>query len=380
MLRIGHFAANMMAKGGISTYIQRLASAQRGRGSHVTLISNAIESEYGQEVHSTVDLFEVCRQNNLDILHLHTRISTLPEPDISVVRTVHTNSGGCPSGSRYLTSKNSPCDRKFGLVGCTWGHLVNHCGSRKPSRITHGFRNTRSEIEHSRRILTIAVSEYVRGEMIRAGCPPNNVHVLRSPAPVNDNPFCESDDGDVVRLVFFGRIVSHKGLDWLVRALATCPSNVVLDVAGDGNPREIADVKALAVSLGIAERIHWHGWIDPAEVTVLIKAARAVVFPSVWHEPAGLVTLEAAAYGRPVIASKVGGIPEYGLPEFARLVSPHDVEALANAIVDLAVDHRHANEMGSRGYQLAKGIFSMESFLEKQDELYDLARRVADEN
>ena len=68
-----------------------------------------------------------------------------------------------------------------------------------------------------------------------------------------------------------------------------------------------------------------------------MREARAVVFPSVWHEPAGLITLEAAALGRPVIASAVGGIPEYATDAFALRVPPRDVDGLAHAMSQLAV-------------------------------------------
>lgn len=375
MNRIGHFAANLGAKGGISTYVHRLVAAQRQRGKEALLFSNTIDEELGVRVTSAKSLVEAAEEANLDVLHLHSNMPSAPQFKTTVVRTIHTNSAGCPSGSRYLQSTNKPCDRKFSILGCTWGHLVNHCGSRKPSRIKAGFENTRSEIAQSHNIMTIAVSEYVREEMVRSGCPPHNVFVLRSPSPVNNRPYT-SPPADHVRIVFIGRIVSHKGLDWLIRSLASCPKDVILDVAGEGNPKYIDEIKKLAIELGVAKQVVWHGWINAEQVTELILNSRAVIFPSVWHEPAGLVTLEAAAYGRPVVASKVGAIPEYALPEFSRLVRPHDVAGLAHEITELARNHGYASKLGYHGFELSKGIFSMQAFVEKQDELYAHAREV----
>jgi glycosyltransferase involved in cell wall biosynthesis len=95
-----------------------------------------------------------------------------------------------------------------------------------------------------------------------------------------------------------------------------------------------------------------------------MRRARAVVFPSLWHEPAGLVTLEAAAAGRPVIASAVGGIPEYATDAFAERVPPGDAEQLAARIDELARAPERAERMGRRARRVAREQFSMESFVD----------------
>jgi glycosyltransferase involved in cell wall biosynthesis len=96
-----------------------------------------------------------------------------------------------------------------------------------------------------------------------------------------------------------------------------------------------------------------------------IRAARAVVFPSVWHEPAGLVTLEAAAHGRAVIAGRAGGIPEYAHEDFAFLAGPHDEDTLAQRITRLAENRELAAAMGRRGMRHAQSRFSMDTFLDQ---------------
>ncbi len=374
--RIGHFASNLNAKGGIATYVHRLAEAQKIRGRDVSIISDVELGEEGLQVSSTKELIDAGESLGLDVLHIHTKLPEILPTNIPVVRTIHTNSAGCPSGSRYLTRQRRPCNRKFGLAVCTWGHLADHCGSRKPKLLSNGFRNTRDEIEQSHAMLTLAVSNFVRRQMVQAGCSESNVKVLRSPSPEINLPFSESPTKSPARFVFIGRIVEHKGLDWLVRAMALASSNVILDVAGDGNPNEIAKIKALAQSSGISDKIVWHGWLKPDEITNLILNARAVVFPSVWHEPAGLVTLESAACGRPVIGSTAGAIPEYALPEFATLVDPHDDATLAQNLDHFAENHEQANQLGKNGYHIARSTFSMNAFVEKQDEFYRLARPV----
>jgi glycosyltransferase involved in cell wall biosynthesis len=106
----------------------------------------------------------------------------------------------------------------------------------------------------------------------------------------------------------------------------------------------------------------------------LVIAARAVIFPSVWHEPAGLVTAEAAAAGRAVIASRSGGIPEYanGLKN-AVLVDINDVAALAAEIDRLAADLPLATSMGLAGIEPARTTFSLAKHIEGLDNLYEWA-------
>jgi glycosyltransferase involved in cell wall biosynthesis len=170
-------------------------------------------------------------------------------------------------------------------------------------------------------------------------------------------------------LVFSGRIVPSKGLEWLLRALARADGDAVLDVAGDGYLR--TGMEQLALELGLEERVHFYGWLRSEQVAKLVRNAQAVVFPSVWHEPAGLVTLEAAARGRPVIAGRVGGIPEYATEDFAVLVDPNDVEALSKAITDLIRDREKQAFLGQAGLSVARDRFALDQFMDRLGHHYD---------
>jgi glycosyltransferase involved in cell wall biosynthesis len=157
-------------------------------------------------------------------------------------------------------------------------------------------------------------------------------------------------------------------LKWLLQALSQTDEHIILDVAGDGH--YLAKMKSVANKLGLSSRVNFHGWIDEEAVSELIHASRAVVFPSVWHEPAGLVTLEAAAHSRPVIASNVGGIPEYLDSRFGFLVEPHDIETLVSRIHHLASDVESATEMGEKGRSVMQSKYSMDAYLDKLMDIY----------
>ncbi|GGH33405.1 glycosyl transferase [Alsobacter metallidurans] len=158
----------------------------------------------------------------------------------------------------------------------------------------------------SRRVDTlIALSAFGLTKMVGAGrftkshlaVLPNafeNVHFTPRPRP----------PGEGLRLGFLGRIVPNKGLDVLARALvaADLPQWRLL-VAGSGDPAYVDEVLGM-LPPGRVERL---GWIDPGE---LFRRIDLLVVPSVWQEPMGRILYEAAMHGVPVLASRVGGMPE----------------------------------------------------------------------
>jgi glycosyltransferase involved in cell wall biosynthesis len=376
-MRIGHYAPDIWAQGGIGTYIRRLGRGQTDRGHDVTYLGRDRASEPCSDVdYTTVPddeaLFSAAEARDLDILHLHKSVRTLPEDRVPTVRTMHGHQGGCPSGSRYLARTGEPCDRPYTLSGCLWGHFVDRCGSVRPGSLTDSFTRIRREVAQAERIPTYTVSHFLRDKMRRAGCASDRLCTLHSPAPRVESPFTPVPGHDPPRFLFLGRLVPEKGLDWLLRAVAGTDASVHLDVAGTGPKEE--EMRALSTDLGVDDRVSFHGWVPADDVSGLMRAARAVVFPSVWHEPAGLITLEAAAQGRPLIASRVGGIPEYADDAYATLVDARDVSGLARAIDRLASAPEHANRMGKNGYRAARSTFSMDRFLDRVDAFYGRAR------
>ena len=117
-------------------------------------------------------------------------------------------------------------------------------------------------------------------------------------------------NGDRV-VLYVGRLERLKGLDILFRALASLEDadDVRLMVVGGSNgTRELARLKRLACTLNIGDRVDFLGSMDQSRLPAYYSAADVCVLPS-YYESFGLAALEAAACGRPVVASKVGGLP-----------------------------------------------------------------------
>lgn len=148
-----------------------------------------------------------------------------------------------------------------------------------------------------------------------------------------------------------GRHVQQKGFDVLLEAFASSidgiPSGFELVLAGDGS--ETPRLKELARSLGVSDRVDFVGRTDRPRTAALFRGCDFFVLPS-RHEPMGIVNVEAMASGRPVLASRVGGVPEFVVDgRNGLLVEPGDSTALASAMVKLATDANLRESLGRQG-------------------------------
>jgi len=221
-------------------------------------------------------------------------------------------------------------------------------------------------------MLLLANSEFVRTRLLRAGYPADRVRVLRCPAPLPLRGTTERAGLPGPRVLYLGRLTPSKGVDWLLSALDRTPSPIALDIAGTGEDER--RLRQIADGLDLGARVVFHGWVSEPETADLCAAARAVVVPSLWHEPAGLVAVEAAAYGRPVVASAVGGLPEMVVEGVTGLVvAPGDVDGLAGAIRRLCDDADLAARLGENGRVRARRDFRLDAHLNDLDVAYEEA-------
>jgi D-inositol-3-phosphate glycosyltransferase len=151
-------------------------------------------------------------------------------------------------------------------------------------------------------------------------------------------------------LLFVGRIQPLKGADLALRCLAELPEPVTLVVVGGPSgaegPAELDRLHSLACTLGIADRVRW---IKPQPHEALAdwyRAADVCVVPS-RSESFGLVALEAAACGTPVVAANVGGLRSLVADgETGYLVDERTSSAFAAPVAELLGDPAHAAAIG----------------------------------
>lgn len=158
------------------------------------------------------------------------------------------------------------------------------------------------------------------------------------------------------RLLYVGRLDPRKGIETLLRALALLPAEATLSVVGDGPPAYRARLADLVGELGCAGRVRFAVLPRP-ELRAAYQAADALVFPSEWEEPFGLVPLEAMACATPVVATRTGGAAEF-LANGANClaVPPGDPAAIAAAL------HRLADDRSLRCGLVAGGLATAARF------------------
>jgi glycosyltransferase involved in cell wall biosynthesis len=158
--------------------------------------------------------------------------------------------------------------------------------------------------------------------------------------------------GDYVLSI--GRLESVKRVDLAIRAMLNVPPPLRLVVAGTGTQDEA--LRALAVSLGISDRVTFLGEVSNDDLIELYAGALAVVFPP-FDEDYGYVTLEAFLSHKPVVTTTdAGGPNEFITNGENGWVTAPEARALAEAIRTLDADRRRAARMGEAGYDLARGI------------------------
>jgi rhamnosyl/mannosyltransferase len=161
-------------------------------------------------------------------------------------------------------------------------------------------------------------------------------------------------------ILFLGCLRAYKGLEFLLRALATLPG-VQAVIAGEG--AQGPALKQLAGELGLEGRVHFAGRVGQAEAVALLHGAALFVLPACQRSEAfGLCQIEAMACGLPVISTNLPtGVPEVNRHGVSGLiVPPADPAALAEAIQELMSDEARRRELGEAGRRRAREFYRAE--------------------
>ncbi|MEV7072457.1 glycogen synthase [Streptomyces sp. NPDC093990] len=233
----------------------------------------------------------------------------------------------------------------------------------------------------------IAVSGAMREDILGCypGLDPARVHIVHNGI---DTTLYRPDHGTEVLdrigldrdrpfVLFVGRITRQKGVPHLLRAVRDIDpaAQVVLCAGAPDTPEIDREFRELFEELSrVREGVHWIPQMLPRpEVIQLLTHAAVFVCPSV-YEPLGIVNLEAMACGTPVVASRVGGIPEVvddGRTGLLVTVDDGFETALAGALDSVIGDPATARRMGEAGRERAVGEFGWDAVARRTVRLYE---------
>lgn len=147
-----------------------------------------------------------------------------------------------------------------------------------------------------------------------------------------------------------GRLDPRKGFDTAIEALAQLPAQSCLEILSSADAPYRLELEQIARRAGVDDRVTF-STTDRAGVRAAFMGADAVIFPSVWEEPFGLIPLEAMACGTPVAASGTGGSAEF-LADGYNCVrfKPGDAASLAEGVTRLATSAELREKVAAAGY------------------------------
>ncbi|HEV3322972.1 MAG TPA: glycosyltransferase [Solirubrobacteraceae bacterium] len=392
--------------GGVAAHVQASARLLAEQGLQVSVVAAKVDPELhvpGVTVHHSMELFKrhvpidarlgAAASASPDVVHLHQ----LDDPDMvaalqckaPVVVSAHGYTA-CTAGVHYFRP-GQECARPHG-PGCIPNLALRGCAHvRNPQPLPASYRQTTGALAALRGAdLAVAYSNAVERHLEVNGVtrraviplfvtlsplPPRGPHLTQGPHEPHPpyelhDPQNRANDRTARRVVFAGRVVKPKGLDVLIRAMRAVDAE--LAVCGDGI--QLAAMRRLAQRVGMEQRVHFRGWLNPDQLARELADASIVAIPSLWPEPFGLVGIEALAAGRPVVASLTGGIPDWLQDGVTGVgVRPGDVQGLAQALDALLADPERQQAIGVAGREMVTARFSPERHVEALLEAYRAA-------
>jgi len=223
----------------------------------------------------------------------------------------------------------------------------------------------------------VAISHKIAEILVGAGVEKTRVRVIHSgidPIPFQSLP--EREENDTSLIIGSAAVLEErKGLKFLLQAVANLRRRgctIKLYLAGDGSQKR--NLQILSQELGLQDSAVFLGFVS--DIPQFLSQIDIFVLPSL-NEGLGVAVLEAMASGRPVIATRVGGLPELVEDRVTGyLVPPGNPAALADAIVQLASQRILLREMGSKGKMRLERHFTLEKMAQRNEEFYyDLQSR-----
>src|SRR6266480_5289627 len=241
-------------------------------------------------------------------------------------------------------------------------HIGDKSSQKTPQLIMDfGFHRADQIIVHAKEMRKILIE----------GChiSSQRVHVIPHIKIGHDLAYGQQQEEEECLILFFGRLWEYKGLEYLIRAeplISTRVPNVRILIAGRGE-----DFSRYQQMMVHPDRFIVHNeYISEERTAEYFRRASVVVLPYIEASQSGVIPLAYSA-GKPVVATRVGGLPE--MVEHGRtgyLVPPRNVPELAESITRLLLDDRLRHQMGANGKRKIKAECSPHVIAEKTMEVY----------
>lgn len=335
-----------------------------GRG----MFKDAARFWWSREAASKLD--ELLRKVKPDVAHLHniyhqlspSILPVLKHHGIPVVMTVHDYHLISPNYN--LFDHGRVCETfRWSWMGAVRHRCIKDSYLATLLAALEVRRNREKKIYERYVDRFLVPTQFMKDTHAAWGFPVGKMEILPLFVPPNPSPSDLSSPGDDRLALFVGALAAEKGIWVLVEAARRLPQ-IRFQVAGSGPEESAMKQKA-------PKNVRFLGAIAPEKIQDLMREAALVVVPSIWYENFPLVIAEAMAAGRPVVASRIGGIPEMVREgETGLLVTPGNPERLAHTIQKLMEHPDLRARMGARARAIAQTEYDPEHHLLKIIRVY----------
>lgn len=223
----------------------------------------------------------------------------------------------------------------------------------------------------SRFATVVTVVEAVKKQLQTLGVAEKNIQVIYNSVNVekfSPHPSAPEKITTSFNILFVGRLATEKGVDDLIEAMQIIQPRIphsTLTIVGKGEWK--TDLEALVRAYHLESVVHFAGFQE--NVSTWIQQCDVFVLPATRRETFGIVVAEALATVKPVIATKVGGVPEV-VGEYGWLVDPHQPQAIAAALESIYQNYSAAVETAQKGRAHVLELFREDTMIQKYDTLF----------
>jgi glycosyltransferase involved in cell wall biosynthesis len=280
-----------------------------------------------------------------------------------LARMVHDHDIYCMRSYKYNYFTRAICPRPASLY-CVFpclASVVKNSGAGFPLKWISYAAKKREIALNQRFNRMVVVTTFMRDELLKNGFDPGRIEI-HAPVPRMGDPNLRSSFSDRNLIIYAGQIIRGKGVDVLLEALALLDTKFECVILGDGNHKAFCE--DLSRKLGLADRVHFKGFIPQEELKGYYRECSAVALSSVWPEPIATIGLEVMRYALPVVAFDAGGIKDWLVDGHNGYLVPWmDRAAFAARLKQLLTDKPLAKKLGDNGLALVSERYDFDGYI-----------------
>ena len=290
-------------------------------------------------------------------------IQALVDSGVPLIRMVHDHDIYCMRSYKYNFFTREICTRAaspYCIFPCL-ASVVKKSGGGFPLKWV-SYTEKKKEIALNQKFRRmVVVTTYMRDELIQNGFDPARIEI-HAPVPRMGDPNLRSDFGPRNLIMYAGQIIRGKGVDVLIESLAKLDVPFECVILGDGNHRTYCE--ELTRKLGLADRVHFKGFIPQEELKGYYRECSVVALSSLWPEPIATIGLEVMRYALPVVAFDAGGIKDWLEDGYNGYLVPWmDRDIFAARLKQLLQDKALARKLGENGLKLVSERYDFPQYI-----------------